>query len=250
MAGSINIFLIDDNPMILGMLRQAFERFANVEATTDSADALLKIIDAPPDLVVCDYKMPGMDGRQIVEKLKGRPATMRVPVILMASKADHNERLKMLEDKVEEFIEKPFFIREAVARIKRIADKIVLEKMAREAPGEGTLRGSLQQMNVIDLLQSLELGRKTCRLTLTRDNERCELFFAEGQINHATHGNIVGDEAVYKVLAWPDGSFEIDFTANSSEQTCTRSTQGLLMEGLRLLDESARDASEDTVLDD
>jgi Domain of unknown function (DUF4388) len=56
-----------------------------------------------------------------------------------------------------------------------------------------------------------------------------------------------GDEAVYKVLVWPDGNFLIDFTASNSEQTTTRSTQGLLMEGLRLLDEARHEAEQDVL---
>ena len=235
--------------MILGMLTQALEKFAELETTTDSAEGLLKIVSSPPDLVITDYQMPGMDGRQLVEKIKERAATARLPIIVMATKTDQNEKLKMVEDKVEDFLEKPFFVKDATARIKRIVDKIALEKMAREASGGDSLRGSLQQMNVIDLLQSLELGRKTCRLTLTNATDHCELFFNEGQINHGSYGNLVGDEAVYKVLTWQDGNFDIDFTASSSEQTITRSTQGLLMEGLRLFDEANRDASEDNVLD-
>jgi len=249
MAGTVKVLLIDDNPMILGMLSQALEKFANLDTASDSAEGLLKIVESPPDLLITDYQMPGMDGRQLVEKLKDRAATARLPIILMATKADQNEKLKIVEDKVEDFLEKPFFVKEATARIKRIVDRIALEKMAKEAPGEGTLRGTLQQMNVIDLLQSLELSRKTCRLTLTTNDDRCELFSSEGQINHATYGDLSGDDAVYKVLTWQDGNFQIDFTLSSTEQTITRSTQGLLMEGLRLLDEANRDASEDNVLD-
>lgn len=249
MAGNVKVLLIDDNPMILGMLSQALEKFSELQTSSDPADALLRIIETPPDLVIADYQMPGINGRELVEKVKGRAATARVPIILMATKSDQNEKLKVVEDKVEDFLEKPFFMKEATARIKRIVDKIALEKMAREAPADGALRGSLQQMNVIDLVQSLELSRKTCRLTLTNSSEQCDLYSNEGQINHAVYGALIGDEAVYKVLLWTDGNFQIDFTASSSEQTTTRSTQGLLMEGLRLLDEANRDASEDNVLD-
>jgi DNA-binding response OmpR family regulator len=249
MAGNVKILLVDDNPMILGMLSQALAKFAELQTSSDPADALTRINDAPPDLVIADYQMPGINGRELVERVKAQVATARVPIILMATKSDQNEKLKVIEDRVEEFLEKPFFMKEATARIKRIVDKIALEKMAREAPAEGVLRGSLQQMNVIDLVQSLELGRKTCKLTLTSGNEQCDLYSNEGQINHALYGSLVGDEAVYKALLWTDGSFQIDFTTSSAEQTTTRSTQGLLMEGLRLLDEANRDASEDNVLD-
>ncbi len=242
MPANLKVLLVDDNPMVLGMLRQTLAPLAALSTAADAGDALLRAIDDAPDLLISDYQMPGMDGRQLLEKLKARPATARIAVILMASKTDISERLKMVQDMVEDFVEKPFFIKDATARIKRVIDKIALEKMAREAPGETVVRGSLAQMGVLDLLQSLELGRKTCSLTLANNGDRCTMFFTAGQIHHALYGKTAGDEAVYRVLGWTTGNFTIDFAASSTEQTTTRSTQGLLMEGLRLLDEGNRDA--------
>jgi len=242
MPSNVKVLLVDDNPMVLEMLRHELHEITHVTTAADGADALLKIVDEVPDLLICDYDMPGMNGRQLLEKIKSRSTTAKVPIILMASKVDISEKLKMLQDAVEDFVEKPFFVRETVAHIKKSIDKIALEKLAREAPGESTLRGNLAQMNCMDLLQSLEMGRKSCSLVLTRNGDRCELFFAEGQINHAVFGALKGDEAVYKVLTWTGGNFTIDFSGSSSQQTTTRSTQGLLMEGLRLLDESNRDS--------
>ncbi len=248
MPASVSILLVDDNSMVLEMLRGALAPIATVTTVTDGADALLRVVETPPDLIIADYTIPGLDGRQLVEKLKSRTSTAKIPVIIVASKADITEKLKMLTDQVEDFIEKPFFLKETVSRIKKVVDKITLEKMAREAPGEGVLRGSLAQMNIMDLFQSLEMGHKTCSLTLTNNGQKCEMFFNDGQINHAIFGNLVGDDAVYKTMSWTDGSFAINFTQSSPKQTTTRSTQGLLMEGLRLLDESNRDA-EENVLD-
>ena len=249
MAQNVKVLLVDDNPMILGMLRQALAQHSHVTTATDAPDALLKAVDDPPDILISDFRMNGMDGRQLVEKLRARPATMNVAVILLATKADIAERLNM-ERPIEEFIEKPFYLREAMLRIKRVIDKIALEKMARAAPADGALRGSLSQMNVIDLMQSLEMGRKSGLLTLTNANDKCEVYFLDGQIHHSTYGTTVGEEAVYKVLAWEKGNFQIDFDKRSSEQTINRSTQGLMMEGLRILDESRRDggAPEDVLL--
>jgi DNA-binding response OmpR family regulator len=248
MAANVKVLLVDDNPMVLGMLRQGLSGVANISVASDGADALLKIIDEPYELVVADYRMTGMDGRQLLEKMKARAATSRIPVILLASKGDIAEKLKVIQDSVEDFVEKPFFLKDAVGRIKRVVDKIALEKMAKEVPADGNVRGNLSQMNVIDLLQSLELGHKSCRLTLTNNGDRCDMYFADGQINHAVYGPLKGDEAVYKVLSWTAGNFTIDFAGKSDEQTTSRSTQGLLMEGLRLLDEASRE-SEDNVLE-
>lgn len=247
MPSNVKLLLVDDNPMVLEMLRAALAPIASVTTSADGADALLKAIDDPPDLLVSDFQMPGLDGHQLLEKLRGRAATSKTTAILMASKPDITEKLKLLPINVEDFVEKPFFLRETTARIKRTIDRIALEKMAREAPGDGSLRGSLAQMNVMDLLQSLELGHKTCALILNNDSEKCDLFFTDGQITHAVYGKLHGDDAVYKVLTWPTGSFQLDFNGRSPEHTCTRSTQGLLMEGLRLIDEANRDAEENVL---
>ncbi len=248
MAENFRVLLVDDNPMILAMLKQAISQFATVETFATPADALLRAVDEAPDLLISDHSMPGLTGRQLVENLRARPATAKLPVILIATRTDINEQLRPMQDQIEDFIEKPFFLKEATGRIKRVVDKIALERMAREAPADSVVRGNLQQMNTMDLFQSLELGHKTCRLTLTNDGERCDVFFSDGQISHATYGSVRGDEAVFKLLAWTQGYFEIDFSGSTSEQSTTRSTQGLLMEGLRLLDEANRDA-EENVLD-
>jgi CheY-like chemotaxis protein len=250
MSNNVKVLLVDDNPMVLGMLQHTLSSMAEVKTANDGPDALLKAVDDPPDLLVSDYRMPGMDGRQLMEKLKSRPSTASVAVILLATKSDITERLSA-QDPVDDYLEKPFFLKEATHRIKKVIDKIALEKMAKSASSDGVLRGSLSQMNVIDLVQSLEMGRKSCLLTLTNEQDRCEMYFREGQVTHATYGSLSGDEAVFKVLRWEGGNFQIDFSGKSTQQTTNLNTQGLLMEGLRLLDESRRDASEeeDVLLD-
>lgn len=255
MANNVKVLLVDDNPMILQMLRGALAPLAIVTTATDAADAMLKAVDDPPDLLVSDYRMPGMDGRQLVEKLKGRPRTAGASVILLAAKSDITEKLSAQDHLVDDFVEKPFFLREATQRIKRVIDKIALEKMAKTAPSDGVLRGSLLQMNVIDLVQSLEMGRKSCALILTNKDEKCQVYFVEGQVTHSEYGSVTGDAAVFKVLRWTEGNFELNFEGKTSKKTTTLNTQGLLMEGLRLLDEAQRDAGksgeeeEDVLLD-
>jgi CheY-like chemotaxis protein len=240
MADNLKLLLVDDNPMVLAMLQQALSSLATVTTATDAADALLKAVDDVPDLLVCDYRMPGMDGRQLLEKLKSRPATANFSSVLMASKTDIAERLSP-QDAADDYLEKPFFLKDATRRIKRLIDRIALEKMAKTAPSDGVVRGNLSQMNVIDLMQSLEMGRKSCQLSLSNEGDKCEVFFAEGQVKHATYGSLVGDAAVFKVLRWTGGSFQLNFEGKTDKQTTQLNTQGLLMEGLRLLDESARE---------
>jgi CheY-like chemotaxis protein len=243
MPDHAKLLVVDDNPLILQLLERALSPLAEVTAAPHAREALRHVAGEIPDLIVSDFGMPGMNGLQLAQLLKSKPETAGIPVVLLASARDIQERLKPAQDSFEDCLEKPFLARDLAMRIKHILDKVRLERLERAASGDTKVRGSLAQMNVIDLLQSLELGRKTCGLRLTRDNEDCRLFFREGQINDARYGNLGGDEAVYRVLTWmePAGSFEIDFAASSTAETTTRSTQGLLMEGLRLLDEANRD---------
>jgi Domain of unknown function (DUF4388) len=83
-------------------------------------------------------------------------------------------------------------------------------------------------------------------LIVHHDAVQGELYFASGQCRDAKIGKLVGDDAVYKVLLWTEGDFEIDFNAAnaSTKTTTTRNTTGLLMEAMRLMDEASRDTVE------
>src|SRR5262249_50236115 len=107
-----------------------------------------------------------------------------------------------------------------------------------QAARPGVIAGRLEEMGVAELMQSLEMGQKSCRLTLRRGGEACELYFVSGSCSDARLGDLEGDTAVYQVVNWTDGEFEIEFGVPCSRTTTTRSTTGLLMEAMRLLDEA------------
>src|SRR5260221_14725406 len=115
MPSNIKVLLVDDNPMVLEMLRQALAQFSSVSTLTDGADAMLRAIDDKPDLIISDYSMQALDGKQLVQKLKGRSTTPNIPVILRASKTATTEKLKAREETVEDSSAKPCFLRDAPA---------------------------------------------------------------------------------------------------------------------------------------
>jgi hypothetical protein len=116
--------------------------------------------------------------------------------------------------------------------------------LQKRASRPGVIQGRLEEMSMIDLMQSLEMGQKSCRLAVRKGGEQGELYFASGQCRDAKIGKVEGDDAVYKVVLWTEGEFEIDFNAAnaSTRTTTTRNTTGLLMEAMRLMDEANRDA--------
>jgi CheY-like chemotaxis protein len=243
---AVKVLLADDNPLVRDLIVKGLEHACEVIAATDGADALLKVIDDPPDMILCDYKMPGLDGRQLFEKLRAREATRHIPFLFMASRPDIEERLRPLVDGVEDFITKPFLIKDLVRITKKVVDRLHLEKLQKRASRPGVIQGRLEEMSMIDLMQSLEMGQKSCRLMVRKGAEQGELYFAGGQCRDAKIGKVQGDDAVYRVVLWTEGEFEIDFNAAnaSTHTTTTRNTTGLLMEAMRLMDEANRDAVE------
>jgi CheY-like chemotaxis protein len=234
----MRVLVVDDNPLIRNLVVQSLQPLCEVVAAEDGGDALLKAVDDPPGLIVSDYRMPGLDGRQLCDKLRGREATRNIPFIFMASRSDIEDRLRPSLGS-EDFLVKPFLVDELVRLAKRVVERLHLERLQRQASRPGFIQGRLEEMGVAELMQSMEMGQKSCRLTLTRAGERCEMYFAAGQCKDAKVGAVEGDEAVFQALGWADGEFEIDFAATCDRATTTRSTTGLLMEAMRLMDEAS-----------
>lgn len=241
MSAPIKILVVDDNPTILQLMCQALEKCGEIITATDGADALMKTIDSKPDLIISDYSMPVMDGRALFDKLRSRKETQNIPFVLLASQKEIDERLRMVLEDVEDYFVKPFFARDLLQQARRITARLLQQRMEKQGGGAG-IKGRLTEISLIDWMQTLEEGRKTCALILRSGSEDCTLYFRDGQVRHAAYGDLKGDAAVFKVLTWVDGDWEVDFQKNSPEQTTTMSTQGLMLEGLRMMDEASRDA--------
>jgi len=242
-AKDVRVLVVDDNALILDLLMKGLAPHCQTSAAADGADALLRIVDDPPELILCDYRMVGLDGRQLYEKLRARQQTRHIPFIFLASRSDVEEKLRPIVEGVEEFVVKPFFLKDVIRRTKKVIDRLALEKLQNRAIRPGVIQGRLEEMSILDLMQSLEMGQKSCQLTIRRDGQACEMFFTSGQCADAKLGSVEGEEAVFQVVRWPAGDFEIDFNSTASRSTISRTTTGLLMEALRLIDESQRDAA-------
>jgi len=132
-------------------------------------------------------------------------------------------------------------VRDLFQQARRITARLLQQRMEKEGGGAG-IKGRLTEISLIDWMQTLEQGRKTCALILHSGSEDSTLYFRDGQVTHAVCGSTTGDAAVFKILTWTDGDWEVDFQKSSAEHTTTMSTQGLMLEGLRLADEAHRDA--------
>lgn len=98
-------------------------------------------------------------------------------------------------------------------------------------------QGSLKELPLPDIIQLVSVSGKTGKFTLTRDGDRGFIFLKNGQMVHATVGDLVGEEAIYSLAIWNQGEFQFSPGEEPDRQTITKSNTNLLMEAARRLDE-------------
>ncbi len=109
-----------------------------------------------------------------------------------------------------------------------------------------SLQGNIHDMSVADLIQHNCLDRKKAKITITSSQGEAELFFRNGEVVHASLNDLEGEEVVYRILAWDEGSFTLANEAESPKVSINRSWSGLLIEGARRLDEGNLNPDFDT----
>jgi predicted regulator of Ras-like GTPase activity (Roadblock/LC7/MglB family) len=103
-----------------------------------------------------------------------------------------------------------------------------------------SMTGSISDLAIADLIQVNCLDRKTAKLQIQHQDQMVEVFFKAGEVVHAETGDQKGEEVIYQILGWNEGSFNFDSDVESPVSSITRSWSGLLLEGARRLDEKTQ----------
>ncbi len=120
------ILVVDDDPNMRVLLRQmlALRGFDVVEAE-DGLDALAKVEEAEPDVVVLDVMMPDMDGITVCKRLRQQPKTANLPIIMLSGKV-HPEAIKEgLMAGADKYLRKPIPLADLIANIREVLPKFV-----------------------------------------------------------------------------------------------------------------------------
>jgi DNA-binding NarL/FixJ family response regulator len=113
------ILIVDDEPLNVDYLEQELEGLGfATETASDGLEALELVAASPPDLVLLDVMMPGMDGISVLRVLKEDPETRLIPVVLMTALNAVEDRVRGIEAGADDFLSKPVDDRELLARIR------------------------------------------------------------------------------------------------------------------------------------
>jgi DNA-binding response OmpR family regulator len=237
------LLLVDADPRSVRVLEVSLKKSGySVTTAADGVDALSKIEFSTPDLVLTDTRLPRVDGFELVRRLKQRPESAGIPVVFLTSQKSIEDKIRGLELGVEDYLTKPIFVRELIARVNLLLARRTQEKMVTNVPMSVRTRlsGSLEDMGVVDLLQTFEVSRKSGVAHITSGKQTARVYFRDGKVVDAELGRLRGEEAVYRALIWNSGSFEVELRPIANVDVIPTSTQGLLMEGMRRVDEWGR----------
>ncbi|HEX2879946.1 MAG TPA: DUF4388 domain-containing protein [Polyangiaceae bacterium] len=252
MTVNSQLLLVDADPRSMRVLEVSLraEGF-DVVTATDANQALEKCQAQVPDLILTETRLAEMDGFELVKQLKAKPEYAQIPIVFLSNQKSIDDKIKGLQLGVEDYLTKPIFVRELITRINMLLARRTHDRIQEGAPTSSRTRfaGSLEDMGVVDLLQTLDVSRKTGVLRVRSGKYQAAVYFQEGQLVDAEMGRLAGEEAVYRMLTWHAGEFEVEIKAITQENVVNKPLQTLLMEGMRRVDEWGRLAKELPELD-
>lgn len=224
-----------------------------VTTATSAENALAKLEHGSPDLILTDTRLPDSDGFGFVREVRSRPELKEVPIVFLTEQGALEDKLRGLELGVDDYLAKPIFVREVVTRVHMLLARRNQQRIATESMARTRFSGSLEDVAVVDLLQTIAVSGKSGVASVKRGDREAQLYFQKGQLIDAEVGDLRGEEAVYRAITWTTGTFDLEFRAVDHAVVIEASTNALLMEGLRRVDELGRLAEqlppENTLID-
>src|SRR5213082_2408601 len=125
------ILIVEDEEALTEVLRYNLEADGYEVATVargDEADLLLK--EHSPDLVILDWMLPGLSGIELCRRLRARPETKQLPIIMLTARGEESERVRGLATGADDYIVKPFSVPELLARVGALLRRARPERVA------------------------------------------------------------------------------------------------------------------------
>ncbi|HEX8150747.1 MAG TPA: response regulator transcription factor [Pyrinomonadaceae bacterium] len=155
------VLIVEDEPDIAEGLRYNLEReglSVVVAATGEKGLAAALDRSNPPCLILLDLMLPGMSGTELCRRLRREPQTRRTPVIILTARGSESERVAGLELGADDYVTKPFSVRELVARVRAVLRRT--EESSAAVYEDERLRVNFEEMKVVCAGQGVKLTRK------------------------------------------------------------------------------------------
>lgn len=139
------LLVVDDEYSIRELVKFNLEKAGySVECLDDGLKAIQHIMENPPDLLILDLMLPGMDGLEVCNYLRRQEATRLLPIIMLTAKGEEIDRVVGLELGADDYMTKPFSPRELVARVKSLLRRSQVAPQLNEPAGNAIVQGDMK----------------------------------------------------------------------------------------------------------
>ena len=115
------VLLVEDEDQLRRVMKDLLEREGyKVAEARDGAQALDEVDRSAPDLIMLDLNLPGLDGYGVLQRLRSRPSTSQIPVIVLTAKGDEDNEVRVFQMGADDFLTKPFRARALSARLEAV----------------------------------------------------------------------------------------------------------------------------------
>lgn len=215
----------------LRLIEQGFD----VRTVRTMDHALRALNEGEFDLVVSELELGKNDGLLLLRQARSQRWGKELPWVVYTRRVVRDDAQKAFELGVLDFVAKPAQPDVLVAKLKAMLDqRSASSSTAKKVSG---VSGSLREMGLPDLVQILSQSRKTGSLHLQNGKDTGEVHFESGAVVDARYGKLTGADAFYALVKMQDGEFAFDPDFRPGDRVINLSSEGLLLEGLRRLDE-------------
>lgn len=238
----MRVLVVDDSRVARAVLRKVLGEigYSVVHEASDGAEALVKLRESAFDLVITDWTMPRMDGIELVRAIRKSPE-LEMPVLMISGETYTTRFLEVIRAGAQAYLPKPFT---AVALRRKIAEVIKKQNMKSAQKTEAAISGRLADVGFPELVQFVSSCALSGRLILKHDESGVprhgELDVRTGEVVAAFCGQHSGDEAVYAMAEWEDGTFSFEPNTEEIDTNTSMPTLTLLVEAMKVRDERAR----------
>ncbi len=240
-----SLLVADADPRSLRILDVALRKAGfQVGTASDGAEAQRRLQRTPPDLLIADAALPGLDGLSLCRAVRADPRLEGVPVILISADKDSGAQKAAIEAGADDFLGKPLLIKELTQRIRMLLVRREQEKLAQRGGTPAALTGAIGDLGLVDVFQSLDGWKRSAVVTCEWADKTATVWVRDGQVVDCETGTLGGEPAFYRLLNWEGGNFQVDFGPVDRDSRIEVGTQGLVMEAMRRVDEMGRLAEE------
>ena len=233
------ILVIDADPKSQKVLEVSFKkagyRVQISESLAQAREQLLGEHASLPDLIIADASMPEGDAFELCRELKERGVLDRAPLLFLTEDDSLERKMRGFKAGASDYLTKPIYIREVTSRVELLLQRRATDPLRDEESEQ--VEGSLDDVTMIDLLQTIESSDRDGTLYLEREGHQASVYFREGNILDAVCGKLKGEEAIFRMMLWPKGHFTLRYHAQTRRADhIEKVSDELLIEGMRRFD--------------